>query len=285
MNAAIAIPASAVANSVDEAFVSFGPALELMGILTGTGNSGPILLLPSAGLQPRSGPYRLHVLLARHLAPLGFRCFRYDIPGVGEAPRPSACDAVEATIAAMDQLQAQHGADTFIVGGICSAADIGWAVATRDERVRALLLLDAICFRGPWYHYARALSLLRRIPREWRHFSRRLATGLGRPRSPDAGDFRSWPSHVVARAQFEEMLDRDVQMLFVYSGGFADRFMHRRQFRWAFGRSTDDPKVCMHYWPDCDHTYYGDEQRRRLITRIATWLEGMETRGSDENRP
>lgn len=270
-----------VASAVDDVFVRFGPEGRLHGVLSGAPGAGPTLLLPSAGLQPRFGPFRLHALLAQRLAALGIRTFRYDIPGVGEAPRLPECDATQATIAALDQLEALHGCRVFAVGGICSAADTGWDVANLDTRVSAVLLLDGLCYTGPWYYYARALELLRRLPREWRHFARKLRGRMRGNAGLDSTDFRSWPSHAQAREQFAAMLARDVRLLCIFSGGYADRFLHPRQFAWAFGAAARDPRVSLHYWPDCDHTYFGRDQRERLIEAIAGWmrrLPGSQTR-------
>lgn len=256
----------------NEVFVRFGPDQRLTGILSGVGGNGCTLLLPSAGLQPRAGPFRMHVLLADRLARQGIRCFRYDVPGVGEAPRIAGCDATQASMAAIDQLQLDHGCHTFAIGGICSAADTAWDVAVADSRVSALLLLDGICFAGPWYHYAHILSLLRRMPREWRHFARRLPARMkGRP-GLDSNSFRTWPDHATARRQFEQLVARDVRFMWVFSGGYGDRFLHPRQFGWSFGPATRDPRVAFHYWPDCDHTYFVRAQRERLITTTTDWM-------------
>ena len=96
-------------TTTNDALVRFGPDRQLTGVLSGVQGSGPILLLPSAGLQPRAGPFRLHAELAGRLAARGIRSFRYDVPGVGEAPRLTNCDATRATIAAIDQLATMHG--------------------------------------------------------------------------------------------------------------------------------------------------------------------------------
>lgn len=269
------------ATVADEVLVRFGPDGQLSGVLSGASATGPTLLLPSAGLQPRSGPFRLHVLLAQRLAEKGIRSFRYDIPGVGEAPRLPDCDATQATVAAMDHLEALHGCRTFAVGGICSAADTGWDVANLDPRVSAVLLLDGVCFAGPWYHYARILGLLRRLPREWKHFARKVQGRMRGNASLDSNAFRTWPGQAQAREQFAQLVARDVRMLWIFSGGYADRFLHPRQFRWAFGAPAGDPRVTMHYWPDCDHTYFGRAQRDRLIEAITDWmgaLPGQEAR-------
>jgi hypothetical protein len=253
--------------------VRFGPGGRLTGVLTDPAIDGPILLLPSAGLQPRAGPFRLHAELAERLRARGIRSFRYDVPGVGEAPRVTGCGAQQATLAAIDHLEARHGGRSFAVGGICSAADTGWDVANVDARVSAVLLLDGLCFTGPWYHYARTLDRLRRIPRHWRrmlHSVKRRVRGAGS--SLDANAFRTWPSHATARSQFAQLVARDVRLLCIFSGGYAERFMHPRQFAWSFGAPARDPRVTMHFWPDCDHTYYGRAHRERLITTIEDWM-------------
>jgi alpha-beta hydrolase superfamily lysophospholipase len=277
MNAALH-PDPAKTAPAEEALVRFGPGRQLTGVLGGGHGSGPILLLPSAGLQPRAGPFRLHVELARRLSAQGIRSFRYDVPGVGEAPRLGDCDAAQATIDAIDLLQANHRCRAFAVGGICSAADTAWDVATVDPRVSALLLLDGVCFAGPWYHYARALGLLRRLPREWRRFARKLPGRLRGSASLDSNAYRTWPGHAQARAQFARFVARDVRLLCIFSGGYADRFLHPRQFAWTFGPPSRDPRVTMHYWPDCDHTYFGRAQRERLIDAVVDWMVALPDR-------
>lgn len=279
MNAAVESRPMQAATAAD-AFVRFGPSNQLVGVLSGPSIAGPILLLPSAGLQPRSGPFRLHAVLAQRLAAKGIRTFRYDIPGVGEAPRLPGCDAIQATVAAIDQLQASHNGASFAVGGICSAADVGWDVANVDSRVAAVLLLDGVCFGGPWYRYARTWELLRRLPREWRHFARKATGRLRGNASLDSNAFRTWPTHAQARKQFADMVGRGVRLLCIFSGGYADRFLHPRQFEWSFGTAARASCVTLRYWPDCDHTYFGKSQRERLIIAIADWMSGLVERSS-----
>ncbi|GAB3094378.1 alpha/beta fold hydrolase [Lysobacter terrae] len=267
-----------VSTAAAETFVRFGPGGQLVGVLSGPRESSRVLLLPSAGLQPRSGPFRLHWALAQRLAEQGIRSFRYDIPGVGEAARMPDCDGTRATLAAIDRLESQHGGRTFAIGGICSAADIGWDVAHVDPRVTALLLLDGICFRGPWHRYARLAGLLQRLPSEWRHFLRKLPRKVRGNGGLDSNDFRTWPSHAQAREQFASMVARDLRLLCIFSGGYADRFLHPRQFEWSFGAPARDPRVLMHYWPDCDHTYFGRAQRERLLAAVVQWMRDLPER-------
>lgn len=253
----------------------FGPERRLTGVLSGPPTTGLILLLPSAGLQPRAGPFRLHTELAARLSARGMRTFRFDVPGVGEAPRLNGLDAGEATLAAIDHLGAAHGGRRFAVGGVCSAADTGWEVANMDARVSAVLLLDGLCYTGPWYQYGRVIDRMRRIPTQWRRMLRSARRRMGEAKGLDSTAFRTWPSRDTARNQFEQLVKRDVRMLWIFSGGYAERFIHPRQFAWTFGPPVKDPRVTMHYWPDCDHTYFGSTQREKLIGTVQDWMEGM----------
>lgn len=268
-------PVPSTVDVAPEAFVRFGPGDRLTGVLGGVHGTGPVLLLPSAGLQPRAGPFRLHVELAGRLSARGIRSFRYDIPGVGEAPRLTGCDAVRATLAAMDRLEEEHGCRSFVIGGICSAADTAWEVAGLDRRVVGVLQADGICFAGPWYHYARVLGLLRRLPREWRRFARMLPARVRGGTGLDSAAFRTWPDLAQARRDFARLVQRDVRLLFIFSGAYEERFLHPRQFGWTFGPAARDPRVTMYYWPDCDHTYFGGVHRERLIGTVEQWMTGL----------
>lgn len=257
-----------------ETIVRFGPQGRLVGLLSGAPAVGvPTLVLPNAGLLPRAGPFRLHVELARRLAGHGIRTFRFEAPGVGETPRINGWGSREATIAAIDQLAREHGCSRFVVGGVCSAADAGWTAAVADERVDALVMLDGISFTGPWFHFARIADVLRRSPREWPGVLKRWWERLRRNEdAPDIGDYREWPDRDETQRQFNALLARDVRSLWIYTGGYTDRFLHPRQFAWSMGAAARDRRVAMHYWPDCDHTFYARAHRDRLLATVERWL-------------
>lgn len=258
--------------------VRFGPQEQLVGVLSaGPSASGPILVLPNAGLVPRAGPFRLHVELAERLASRGIRTFRFDTPGVGEAPRLPGCGVQEATIAALDRLAADHGGERFVVGGVCSAADLGWSTAVLDRRVVGMLLLDGIAFTGPWFHFARLVGVIERGPRAWLGILRRwldrtaTATQAGAAR-PGITDYRDWPDRASARRLFAGLVSRGTRSLWIYTGGYSDLFLYPRQFTRTFGRAARDPLVAMHYWPDCDHTFYARAHRDRLLDTVEHWM-------------
>lgn len=261
----------------------FGPDHRLVGVLNGDPvSTGPVLVLPNAGLVPRAGPFRLHVEIARRLESRGVRTFRFDLPGVGEAPHLSGIDARAATRAALDHLAARGITTRFIVGGVCSAADRGWIAAIDDARVVGVLLLDGVCFTGPWFQLARIVSVLARPPREWLRVVRRRAGAIAARADavPPTAAYRDWPTRSQARTQLRELLARDVRAMFVYTSGITDYFRHPRQFVWSFGHAVRDPRVTFHYWADCDHTFYGRFARERLLAALEQWCAAFNDGGA-----
>lgn len=259
--------------------VRFGPDDRLVGILSGgkPASSAPILVLPNAGLVPRAGPFRLHVELAERLAAHGIRTFRFDTPGVGETARLKGCGEQKATIAALDHLAAHHGGERFVVGGVCSAADLGWNVAVRDSRVTGMLMLDGISYPDFWFHAARIGNAVKRGPRAWLGIATRLlgrtAAVAGAPGADlDVTDYRDWPDRAAAKSRFAELVARGTRSLWIYTGGYSDLFLDPRQFYRTFGAAARDPRVTLHYWPDCDHTYYARSHRDRLLDAIEHWM-------------
>ena len=260
--------------------VQFGPQGQLVGILsaaTATANA-PTLILPSAGLIPRAGPFRLHVELGERLAKHEIRTFRFDVPGVGETARQTGMGDREATLAAIDHLAANHGCQRFVVGGVCSAADVGWHTAMTDDRVVGMLLIDGLSFSGPWFHFGRIVNAIRRGPRGWwRVIARRLGGRTGdADRRIEMADYREWPDRDQAREQFASLVARGKKSLWIYTGGYSEVFLHPRQFAWSFGKAARDRCTTLRYWPDCDHTFYARTHRNRLLDTVEQWLLGLE---------
>jgi hypothetical protein len=252
-----------------------------LAVLTGAASpSGLVLVLFNAGFIHRMGPFRLHVALARRLASLGVSTVRVDQPGVGDALRSAARPQRELASELLDRLASETGCQRFVVGGICSAADFGWSLALADPRVVGTLLLDPLARREL---AAYRLGLLRLHWRRgpcawWGTLHRRLwpaprAEGATeRVVAPSDADLRDWPAAGTEADQLRQLVERKVELLFLYTGGASTYFTHPAQFRNGYGAATRSPQVRFAYWPDCDHLFFRPDHRERLISEVSDWL-------------
>ncbi len=231
---------------------------------------GTAVVLFNAGLIHRPGPLRFHVDLARQLSQEGFDVFRFDLPGVGDASMGG--DTLAMATRALDAVAARTGATAFLVGGICSAADLGWRMAGRDARVQGLLLIDPMVVRGAWYRIGR-LQMLLRMP--LRELAGKLLRRFGlRPRkaaAPAAEDYRDWPTPPEFRSRLAEALDRGVRVLGFYTGGVTDYLLHPRQIDATFAGLRGHRGLRLEFHPELDHILFAASDRRRVVDAIVGW--------------
>ncbi len=243
----------------------------------------PALILPPAGLIHRVGPFRLHVHMARGLAAAGFAVLRLDKPGAGDVPRLEHLTEPQALRLAMDRVSHRTGVDSFAIGGLCSAADVAWRATLADRRVKGMLLLDGLAYKGLWYHVGRLQNKLSQSPRNWIPARMRpLRTTGPEPVAPAASqlgelDFRDWPPMNEAIEQLQQMLERGVEVQAIYTGGNS-YFLHRKQIGATFGSAARHPHFHAEYWPGCDHTFMLRPDRNRLIETVRAWLQRIHER-------
>jgi len=232
--------------------------------------TAPAVVLFNAGFVHKAGPFRLHVRLARALAASGRLVLRLDLPGIGDADGGDT-PWLSAARQALDAVQERTGLSRFVVGGLCSAADLGWHLALADARVGGLILLDGLARRGAWFRVGQLQLFLRR---PFAHWPGMLARGLGHadPGDPAAEDLRDWPEPGAERADMAKLLARGVEMFALYTGGAAPYFLHPRQFAATFGAAARGPQVRLAHWRHCDHAFYADADRRRLIASLCGWM-------------
>lgn len=114
-----------------------------------SGNIG--LLLLNAGPAPRAGNSDMYAKLCDRLATRGLRCFRFDLPGLGDSTGPTWPDissywrAVQngandsAVCALIEQLSRKHDLRGMVVGGLCAGAICAIRVS---ERTAGLVLFE-----------------------------------------------------------------------------------------------------------------------------------------------
>ncbi len=278
--------------------VQFGRSTTLVGVLTEPGAAAaaaaaagkPAVLMLNSGILHRVGSCRLHVRLARVLAGAGYPCLRFDYSGIGDSePRRDALtfeeSAVLETREAMDYLATRTGARQFVLFGLCSGADMAHETAVVDERVRAMVLLDAWAYRNAgyyWHHYAP--RLLR--PDVWTNYLRvRLRRLLGaRPAAaPAAGEgveyelpkyVRVFPPRDRVARDLELFVRRGMHLFYVWTGGLWV-YNHRGQFSQTFRRELRAAHVREEHLPDADHIVTGLHHQAWLLREVRSWLDGV----------
>ena len=228
------------------------------------------VVLFNAGILHRPGPFRTNVLLSRALAALGYATLRFDMPGVGDSLQFADRSLEQTTRAVLDRLQDITGCQQFVVGGICSAADVGWKLALADSRVAGILMIDGLARKGLWFTIARAARAIRTPLSAWpgklrRHVARAPVS------TETVENLRDWPVPGETRPLLAKLLGRGVKVLMIYTGG-TSYFLHARQFRSTFGANADSAAIDFHFWPRCDHMFFSVSDRKLLITATGNWM-------------
>ena len=265
---------------------NFGTDGHLFGILTTPDEEvrvegAPIALILNAGIVHRIGPFRLNVDIARQLAELGFSTLRMDLSGLGDSgPRTgklelenrAELDAADA----MSFLQQETGVNEFVIVGLCSGAYNAHCVAVKDQRVVGGVFMDGIVFRTFGYflrhHFARVFR-----PRFWRNaLKRRIYSGASTS-EPD-GNVLAESEFFVGDLSKDEvvndlvgLMDRGVEMLFLYTDGYDD-ICGRSQFREMYGLRPDEGQLQVEYFPKSEHTYRLTENRQAACERVSNWF-------------
>ena len=86
-------------------------------------------------------------------------------------------------------------------------------------------------------------------------------------------DYRDFPTQAQAREIIASLRDRDVKLLFLYTGGAYYYFNHRGQFAASLGAAARAGNVSLEFWADCDHTFYLKRDRERLQHLVADWMQ------------
>jgi len=273
---------------VKESVCNFGPNNSLFGILTTPDDdvrveNAPIALILNAGIVHRVGPFRIHVDIARRLAAVGFSTLRLDLSGLGDSsPRTGKIDEIENRAVldvsdAMNFLQRETGVNRFTLLGLCSGAFNAHRVAVQDDRIVGAAFLDGIVFRTTGYYWRRLSRFAR--PRFWRNAIKRRIVNREEATDQETQAFNEsefFESDLDRDAVVEELnllVQRDVQMLFLYTDGYDD-IVGRSQFQEMYGLRPDDGQLQVEYYPKSEHTFRLIENRKAACSRIADWFAG-----------
>jgi len=285
--------------SYREKVVVFGSERSLVGVLTmstvTTSNpASPFVVIPNSGLVHRVGPNRLSVRLAREFAGLGLTTLRFDLSGIGDsAPPRDTISLEESVIRDMDQalsyLQDTHGAERFILAGLCSGAYDSFRVAYRDSRVDGVVLLDYHAYKTAGFYLRHYKSRLMRIESWQNAFSGEnrylskirtfLINKMSRQVSSEKSEEHSeemprWPTQEQFGVGLEKILARNTRLMFVYTGGKIDSYNYKDQFFELFPEAAKSELVRIEFFPEVDHTFSSEDYRQLLFEMIENWMTG-----------
>ena len=221
--------------SMREEILLLGKTKSLVGIITDPleakrSNRLPGIILLNAGIIHRVGPNRIHVKIARTLAPMGFVVLRFDFSGIGDSKvrddnLPFEESAVRETQEAMDYLSATRGVERFHLIGLSSGAIVSYKTAGRDPRVLGATLINPASYGDELRSYAKARRYWKNAlsdPKRWTKvftgkanyhiIGPRLRTVLSNRRKA-----RSVANHIAA--DFHSLIERGVDLRLVYSKG------------------------------------------------------------------
>jgi hypothetical protein len=60
-------------------------------------------------------------------------------------------------------------------------------------------------------------------------------------------------------------------MFSLFTGGITSYFLDARQFTATYGSLAQDPRVRFAFWPECDHIFFSETDRARMIGEVFDW--------------
>jgi len=269
----------------------FGENQRLKGVLswpTDERRDKMALILISAGFTAKMGPHRVYAELARSLAALGVATLRFDLGGIGNSQTLHPGQALEVRTKhdiqnAIAFLQEQHGIEKFVIGGLCSGAEDAFHYAAGDARVTGVLMIDPHAYKTRMWSIRNVAS--RRFLNRLIHKVLRVIGIIKVVRDENAvSDVEGlesslinycYTSHYESTRILKELITRDVHLHYVYTGGRAAVFNHKRQFLNMFKGVEFGRNLTLDYIPNIEHTQVFEEDRQELVTVISQRLSAI----------
>jgi pimeloyl-ACP methyl ester carboxylesterase len=249
-------------------------------------------VLVNSGIVHRVGPNRLYVDIARALVAHGYPVLRFDLSGLGDSEAlSSGASLSESAVAdircALDFLQSTRESTSFIVGGLCSGANYSMLASFVDPRIVGALLIDPAVARtrhSEIVHFGRRLrhaatwgALLTLRHPIWRRSLGRLrslaivnaARGQSGLRNEPEGSQQS--PHEV-RAQLQQVVNRGMQLMLVFTGGVNQNYNYREQLFDLLPGFDFRQQLRLEFIPETDHTISDGQSRSRLLRDVGEWV-------------
>jgi pimeloyl-ACP methyl ester carboxylesterase len=273
-----------------EVACQFGEKGRLFGVATvpRERRKGPALVLISAGLTAKSGPYRLYAEIARELAASGFAVLRFDLGGIGNSQiaRPDLPLPVrtEQDIQhALRYLETNHDVHEFVVGGLCSGAEDAFRHAEKDARIRGVVLVDPHAYDTAYWRLRALFSryFLNRIVYKLLRMAKAINVVEDSRNKSNVEGFEGSLVNYQYMDQGEStrilsaLVERHAGVHYIYTGGSIDTFHHRRQFRAMFPGVTPNDRLVVDFLPHIEHVQIFAEDRKALVDTVVRRFSAM----------
>jgi len=252
----------------------------------------PAIVFLNAGLLHRVGACRLHVRVARALAPLGFTSLRFDFSGMGDSEPPKDGLSFEETSVresaeAMDYLEKARDARSFVFIGLCSGADMAYETARADPRVEAIGQLDAYVYHT-WRYYLHRYGPRLLRAQTWRNvivgktgvgpYVRKFLKARGLAGNEDLAIdenlvispyARAFPPKEQVVAGLNALVGRGVRLFNFFSN---DYYLYRNQYVDCFREVPFRGQLRLEFIPGADHLVSNLAHQDYLIGALTDWV-------------
>ena len=270
---------------MNESALTIGENTQLVGIFTesqAVASEKPTILLLNSGLLGRIGPFRLHVMLARKFAKLGFNTFRFDLSGIGDSERHTDKSMgndihLNDIKQVMDYLNNKNNINNFIIMGICTGADNAHKTMLKDERVLGAVCIDGYTFPTYKYYLNYYLPKFFNFKIWWNKLNNILNTSDVEDNdvteSPDKRTLSyKWilPEKNTVESDYSEFINRNVKLLCLYTSTW--RYNYTSQLSDAFPSLDFSNNIQLAYHSSATHTFPTIQDRELLSQSISEWL-------------
>ena len=271
---------------MNEFACAFGEGVNLIGVITVPDealakNNAPAVILLNSGLLPHTGPFRLHVELARRFAQSGFTTLRFDLSGIGDSEKRKDSRAYKDQIAddlqnAMDFISKEYNIDRFVLMGICTGADNAHKLSVIENRVIGNVCIDGYTYPTFKYYRLKYLPMIFSL-QSWATLFTRALQSFGFAKDIEKkeddrtlGYYWDLPPRDQVEADFRTLIERQVKMFWIYSSSW--HYNYTGQLEDAFSNVNFKNLLSISYMATADHTHSFIKCREQLIESINSWM-------------
>ncbi len=244
----------------------------------------PAVIILNSGVMHHIGTCRLSVKIARNLANLGILSCRFDFSGIGDSETRRGNLAFEESgpleiKEVMDYLSKKRGITRFVLYGLCSGADASYETAKIDERVVGIIQIDPYCYRTwKWYFVYYGPRVLKFDV--WRRFFDRTFGKSKKGAGDDIDEefielpsyIRVFPPYASVRSGLESLVERNVRIYDIFTGGQDDILNYENQFQESFRAINFGNLLKTDYLLDATHIITEPHYQSFVVNEVGQWV-------------